>query len=261
MLLLYLDVEHIVSVPYRGATFLNQSKSPIIKSLGKVSVPYRGATFLNKSISTYARKLHAVSVPYRGATFLNVLLFFIVLPPVSFRPLSGSYISQLLIGNVTCLIKMFPSPIGELHFSIIHNKQEVWQWQSFRPLSGSYISQYIINNIKIRTWWFPSPIGELHFSIEKITPLNNVIEFPSPIGELHFSIEGKETIERIKSVFPSPIGELHFSIKKERTRDYPAVLFPSPIGELHFSIISRRTYKFNWRVSVPYRGATFLNRR
>ena len=130
-----------------------------------VSVPYRGATFLNKNCKSLA-SAKRVSVPYRGATFLNNhrkewerVIY------TSFRPLSGSYISQLLIGNVTCLIKMFPSPIGELHFSIIHNKQEVWQWQSFRPLSGSYISQYIINNIKIRTWWFPSPIGELHFSI------------------------------------------------------------------------------------------------
>ena len=118
MLLLYLDVEHIVSVPYRGATFLNQSKSPIIKSLGKVSVPYRGATFLNKSISTYARKLHAVSVPYRGATFLNILL----------------------VVSVSCLY-LFPSPIGELHFSI-----------------------RIVNHLQVQNV-FPSPIGELHFSI------------------------------------------------------------------------------------------------
>ena len=61
-----------------------------------------------------------VSVPYRGATFLNVLLFFIVLPPVSFRPLSGSYISQL--NSHICSLNvcgLFPSPIGELHFSIL----------------------------------------------------------------------------------------------------------------------------------------------
>ena len=40
----------------------------------------------------------------------------------------------------------FPSPIGELHFSIIignHNKNDL---QSFRPLSGSYISQYHLRN-------------------------------------------------------------------------------------------------------------------
>ena len=38
------------------------------------------------------------------------------------------------------------------------------------------------------------------------------------------------------------------------------ILFPSPIGELHFSIV-RNAYwtKKTISVSVPYRGATFLN--
>ena len=37
-------------------------------------------------------------------------------------------------------------------------------------------------------------------------------------------------------------------------------LFPSPIGELHFSMIMARGKKLSRiRVSVPYRGATFLN--
>ena len=36
---------------------------------------------------------------------------------------------------------MFPSPIGELHFSMIDGKDENGNDKSFRPLSGSYISQ------------------------------------------------------------------------------------------------------------------------
>ena len=36
-------------------------------------------------------------------------------------------------------------------------------------------------------------------------------------------------------------------------------MFPSPIGELHFSIINGRMYAPALAVSVPYRGATFLN--
>ena len=36
-------------------------------------------------------------------------------------------------------------------------------------------------------------------------------------------------------------------------------MFPSPIGELHFSIHSRIILKHWIMVSVPYRGATFLN--
>ena len=59
-----------------------------------VSVPYRGATFLNQ-IHRSKRNSWRVSVPYRGATFLNKS------PPV-----------------VTVNICQFPSPIGELHFSM-----------------------------------------------------------------------------------------------------------------------------------------------
>ena len=36
----------------------------------------------------------------------------------------------------------FPSPIGELHFSIDYRVAEVTFNDGFRPLSGSYISQY-----------------------------------------------------------------------------------------------------------------------
>ena len=38
------------------------------------------------------------------------------------------------------------------------------------------------------------------------------------------------------------------------------LLFPSPIGELHFSIGDAATKVKTFTVSVPYRGATFLNR-
>ena len=85
-----------------------------------------------------------VSVPYRGATFLNWLddlvdnlphefpspigeLHFSITPkyatriqrPQSFRPLSGSYISQ--------------------YVTVVFAQMER---ESFRPLSGSYISQF-----------------------------------------------------------------------------------------------------------------------
>ena len=61
-------------------------------------------------------------------------------------------------------------------------------------------------------------------------------------------------------MFPSPIGELHFSITTHNIEDYWNNLFPSPIGELHFSIkFPYLFFKCLWFVSVPYRGATFLN--
>ena len=67
-----------------------------------------------------------VSVPYRGATFLNIKTF------------QTSADSR----------RKFPSPIGELHFSIIR--------KDTMPI-------YVLKP-------FPSPIGELHFSIPSPQP-------------------------------------------------------------------------------------------
>ena len=133
----------------------------------------------------------------------------------------------------------FPSPIGELHFSILVN------------------SRIILDRLM-----FPSPIGELHFSILLRQAIDEALnEFPSPIGELHFSmldispVQYPEpqvsvpyrgatflnnpllaTIRNFVYLFPSPIGELHFSILFEHCLYLSFLLFPSPIGELHFSI-------------------------
>ena len=82
-----------------------------------VSVPYRGATFLNSATLTFKCSRFIVSVPYRGATFLNASVDV----------------------SVSCLY-LFPSPIGELHFSIVPCLQFSTDI-CFRPLSGSYISQ------------------------------------------------------------------------------------------------------------------------
>ena len=112
----------------------------------------------------------------------------------------------------------------------------------------------------------------------------STLSFPSPIGELHFSISNRAVASAITDLlFPSPIGELHFSITTHNIEDYWNNLFPSPIGELHFSLLQlmlhhRNTQSFrplsgsyisqSWEnfhymdvqtVSVPYRGATFLN--
>ena len=132
-----------------------------------VSVPYRGATFLNKKTQVKKWRENIVSVPYRGATFLNPILLILetskinsfrplsgsyisqcVYNPYSnyddgFRPLSGSYISQSAKGYLSPLDEMFPSPIGELHFSIGFHCVQYFSQHSFRPLSGRYISQLV----------------------------------------------------------------------------------------------------------------------
>ena len=162
---------------------------------------------------------------------------------IRFRPLSGSYISQW---NVKSIIK----------FYII---------QSFRPLSGSYISQYIKENAEVHQF------AAVSVPYRGATFLNNdkkdvakrfCIRFPSPIGELHFSIEFKANVNE-ELMFPSPIGELHFSIMmKEILTEEKVKQFPSPIGELHFSIGHGCSgWKSDYNVSVPYRGATFLNKK
>ena len=108
----------------------------------------------------------------------------------------------------------------------------------FRPLSGSYISQYCMTYTTVQSISVSVPYRGATF-------LNRT--FPS--------------LGRHEDLFPSPIGELHFSICYKRSQRGLYRLFPSPIGELHFSIgITPECYhKFYQIVSVPYRGATFLN--
>ena len=91
---------------------------------------------------------------------------------------------------------------------------------------------------------------------EKIT-----LTFPSPIGELHFSMiffmSKQMLIHRFRLLSGSYISQFGYSVFCIKL----SPMFPSPIGELHFSIgnhICRTEICF--RVSVPYRGATFLNR-
>ena len=67
----------------------------------------------------------------------------ITLLSISFRPLSGNYISQCQTKIRCKRSNGFPSPVGELHFSILKSSlRKSSRALSFRPLSGNYISQY-----------------------------------------------------------------------------------------------------------------------
>ena len=57
--------------PLSGSYISQLRQSNQKKQSNKVSVPYRGATFLNNE-GTLELELE-VSVPYRGATFLNTI--------------------------------------------------------------------------------------------------------------------------------------------------------------------------------------------
>ena len=89
----------------------------------RVSVPYRGATFLNQVVLLAVILICSISVPYRGATFLN---FF----PKFYKTLSAK----------------FPSPIGELHFSIL---RAFICWQSVHQVSVPYRGATFLNNLRI----------------------------------------------------------------------------------------------------------------
>ena len=87
---------------------------------------------------------------------------------------------------------------------------------------------------------FPSPIGELHFSMNLAAEVKKLREEVSvPYRGATFLNEMREhlKISRAEFSFPSPIGELHFSIVTCKLANKTFSKFPSPIGELHFSII------------------------
>ena len=111
----------------------------------KVSVPYRGATFLNCGSSVYTDiEFQDCFRPLSGSYIsqCNTTVTCKLANKTCFRPLSGSYISQYSTKTLSEERKWFPSPIGELHFSIIITPLKARSLQRFRPLSGSYISQY-----------------------------------------------------------------------------------------------------------------------
>ena len=156
-----------------------------------------------------------------------------------FRPLSGNYISQSLhLDNWIASVFSFPSPVGELHFSINH-KLLCNMKSQFRPLSGNYISQSLHLNEAKESLLFPSPVGELHFSIRPQSGswMQWTTIFPSPVGELHFSIT-------------TPI----FKLNKKGNIFRP--LSGNYISQLLMGLQSRRIGHI---FSVPCRGTTFLN--
>ncbi len=159
-----------VSVPYRGATFLNAQGHVLSAYRRKLFPSPIGELHFSISKENLNRQRYVVSVPYRGATFLNEEhLRLRERLSLSFRPLSGSYISQLNLELWMNGFVMFPSPIGELHFSI-HSRIILKHWIMVSvPYRGATFLNTGVTAFKKMLTRFPSPIGELHFSI--LTPL------------------------------------------------------------------------------------------
>ena len=161
-----------------------------------------------------------------------------MLPPVSFRPLSGSYISQL--NSHICSLNvcgLFPSPIGELHFSMLQLMLHHRNTQSFRPLSGSYISQYFISCVCLLFIFVSVPYRGATF-------LNT-----------GYSWNWKSGIYCFRPLSGSYISQYFLQICKEHGLQSFRPLSGSYISQWS---VTNRFDEFS-RVSVPYRGATFLN--
>ena len=113
-------------------------------------------------------------------------------------------------------MNLFPSPIGELHFSIFLIRKICFHFHICVsvPYRGATFLNYDYRVAEVTFNEFPSPIGELHFSIEEgpMTVYSTlVIMFPSPIGELHFSIvlELERLVDRFRPLSGSYISQYH----------------------------------------------------
>ena len=155
-----------------------------------------------------------------------------------FRPLSGSYISQ-------CSESFNPEVITFC----------------FRPLSGSYISQSSTHHSAILHYRFPSPIGELHFSIVRNAYwTKKTISVSVPYRGATFLNDVRLRGYDKRTEVSVPYRGATFLNHQWITHPRRMTQFPSPIGELHFSIAVQNDGKRSQViVSVPYRGATFLN--
>ena len=205
-----------------------------------------------------------------------------------FRPLSGSYISQSSTHHSAILHYRFPSPIGELHFSIVRNAY--WTKKTI-SVSVPYRGATFLNDVRLRGYDKRTEVsvpyrGATFLNHQWITHPRRMTQFPSPIGELHFSMMCISDVILYR-ICPSfrPLSGSYISqwdgwtlssgicfcfrplsgsyISQCRCYLLPRSnnRFPSPIGELHFSIYTDLAYEYvmGQQVSVPYRGATFLN--
>ena len=146
ILIIYKKGGKNVSVPYRGATFLNEGRPNPDNQKYQFPSPI-GELHFSIEVNNEKTWRAAVSVPYRGATFLNILLLFFSFTSFLLfpSPIGELHFSMRFSNTTKRRTNLFPSPIGELHFSMVQSVLLliVLQKNSFRPLSGSYISQYI----------------------------------------------------------------------------------------------------------------------
>ena len=246
-----------------------------------VSVPLRGTTFLN----TMAQRLgwsHIRFRPLTGNYISQLILIIIWALRTRFRPLTGNYISQSNEREGMTMKKLFPSPYGELHFSMNLIKFLVLRDGVSVPLRGTTFLNEDGEKFTAATI-VSVPLRGTTFLNEEIQMKKFENASFRPLTGNYISQSDETSEEEFDRLFPSPYGELHFSIRPWASNKY-LTSFPSPYGELHFSIVRRKPAAGFWRrfrpltgnyisqwhplknirkawllVSVPLRGTTFLN--
>ena len=183
------------------------------------------------------------------------------------------------------IVRVFPSPVGELHFSmgfswccttetivsvpcrgttflndLDRRYKELGPNKCFRPLSGNYISQLLQSVRAVRLYCSFRPLSGNYISqwFGRLTVLCEDGRFPSPVGELHFSIGCAGVYSDKKRVSVPCRGTTFLNL-------FPYRVSKSKTG---FRPLSGN-YISQWKsqillimasfVSVPCRGTTFLN--
>ena len=96
---------------------------------------------------------------------------------------------SILQWNVSAIDPGFPSPYGDMFFSIGEKWSACGAGKVSVPLRGYVFLNPNSYNVSLAPELFPSPYGDMFFSIEKTEPNGNeLIRFPSPYGDMFFSI-------------------------------------------------------------------------
>ena len=106
---------------------------------------------------------------------------------------------------------------------------------------------------------FPSPSGVSHFSIKFRKGQIDFLAVSVPFRGISFLNDSDYFRHAVQYQFPSPSGVSHFSIGTGQDRSRSPPQFPSPSGVSHFSICWELDHARYNRVSVPFRGISFLN--
>ena len=198
--------------------------------------PCRGLIFLN-TIRVVGFIIANVSVPCRGLIFLNDQILCNIDLVTGFRPLSGTYISQWQSITDKLLWRSFPTPVGDLYFSIVvrEAKKQTQKCVSV-PCRGLIFLNESPAIVSLKNIPFPSPVGDLYFSIMLPYSFQFFLRCFRPLSGTYIS--------QLESEYQTQIQDRGFR----------------PLSGTYISQYKRRySNVYRFRVSVPCRGLIFLN--